>query len=150
MLIREVLDRGQMAFLQRGRGRAHLPFLCTRRSHLRPLLPWAACRCSGPRLKGDCGFEHTLRSSPCGYVRLHVGVPPPPLFQCFFFLLEAGLFVLLILLECGSYHHPEEFITLSPSPLLRPGRLRNKSAIVGELPPEFRCAGELRCSRLSL
>lgn len=42
--------------------------------------------------------------------------------------------MLLILLECGSYHHPEEFITLSPSPLPRPGRLRNKSAIVGSCP----------------
>lgn len=103
------------------------------------------------RLTVEGGVEHTLSSSLCGCVCVYVGVPPPPLFRCFFFLLEAGLFVLLILLECGSYRHPEEFITLWPSALPRPGRLRNKRAIVGELPPEFRCAGaQFRCSRLFL
>lgn len=56
--------------------------------------------------------------------------PLPCFFQCFFFLLEAGFCVLLILLECSSYHHLEEFITLSPSLLPRPVRLRNKSSIV--------------------
>lgn len=50
-------------------------------------------------------------------------------------------FVLLILLECKSYHHLEEFITLSPSLLARLRRLSNKRAIVWLLNPEFRYAG---------
>ena len=87
---------------------------------------------------------------------VYVGVPPPPLFQCFVFLLEAGFFfyffflflcvcvcvcVLLILLECSSYHHLAEFITLLPSLLPRPMRLRNKRAIVWGAAPWIRCAG---------
>lgn len=55
---------------------------------------------------------------------ISVGVSLPSLFQ---FLPPRSW---LILLECSSYHHLEEFITLSPSLLPRPKRLRNKRAIV--------------------
>lgn len=62
---------------------------------------------------------------------VNVGVPPPPAFSVgFFFPPRIGGFVLLILLECSSYHHLDEFITLSPSVLPRPMRLGNKRVIV--------------------
>ena len=60
-----------------------------------------------------------------------VGVPPPPAFSVVFFPPpRIGGFVLLILLECSSYHHLDEFITLLPSVLPRPVRLGNKRVIV--------------------
>ena len=60
-----------------------------------------------------------------------VGVPPPPAFSVVFFPPpRIGGFVMLILLECSSYHHLDEFITLLPSVLPRPVRLGNKRVIV--------------------
>lgn len=57
--------------------------------------------------------------------------PLPLLFPWVFFPPpRIGGFVLLILLECSSYHHLDEFITLLPSVLPRPMRLGNKRVIV--------------------
>lgn len=64
--------------------------------------------------------------------------PPTPAFSVFFFFFfppRIGVFVLLILLECSSYHHLDEFITLLPSMLPRPRRLGNKRAIVSGAAP---------------
>lgn len=86
------------------------------------------------QLQLECGFEHSLQGSPCGYVCVSMWVfPLPLLFPWFFFFFSPpriGGFVLLILLECSSYHHLDEFITLLPSVLPRPMRLGNKRVIV--------------------
>ena len=60
------------------------------------------------------------------------GCSPAPCFFRGFFSPppRIGSFVLLILLECSSYHHLDEFITLLPSVLPRPVRLGNKRVIV--------------------
>lgn len=94
-----------------------------------------ACRCSCQRswafwqLKLKCGFENTPRGSLCGPVCASRRGYSPPRVSHFFCSYMQG-FVLLILLECGSYHHLEEFIALPPSLLPRLRRRRNKRAIV--------------------